>query len=760
MLERFGSVNKIGLFENYSHSPDCDLGEVTLIYGENSVGKSTLAAILDSLRERNADEIIRRRSLPGDVAPTAIVWLNGKDYTFSGRNWDEQLPHNTIDVFYPGFVTRNVHSTTSVDPDHRRNLCEFVIGRKTVEKVTRLANADTESRTALTELKAIEKQLQLLIKNPDTLETFLGLLNDPKIDENIEKVRAELKQAQSKEAIITRVVPKAVSLPMVDRNAIVIVLEKSTDGIDAGVTAVVREHINQHLDDDGENWLKYGVKHAGSDNKCPFCAQDVTGSSLVAAIHSYFSAEYRTYTDSLSLEIQALRKQLGTAAYSNISTALSVQVAIAAGWVDEMPIDQPAVAATLAEAEATWKLAAEKLEALLAIKQAKPLDKMEPTLADEALADYERALTMLGKVNELLSASGKKAEERKAALAKATTSEVEQRLRRLENQKARFESLAQDLLRDRNTLLEKRAKLDIEKTDLKREIDGSAVKVVGKYQAGINHYLEHFGCDIRIESIEPKFPSGRASVQYILKAHGHEIELGLSVANPCFETVLSEGDKYTLALSFFLARLKDLDNLTGRTVVLDDPVNSFGSYRSILVEGVVRDLHIRGAQVIVLTHDERLAAMMWRDRKLNKKIVSLQVERTKKGSQLRPWDVDSATQSEYVKQYLTLDDYLEHGGDHAAAAACIRPYLEHRLRHLFPGPPFTTRDTLGDMIAKIRSSISGSRLYALKAKLSDLESINSASLPSHHATDDVPGMPPPTPEGVRLFAQKALNVLG
>ena len=283
--------------------------------------------------------------------------------------------------------------------------------------------------------------------------------------------------------------------------------------------------------------------------------------------------------------------------------------------------------------------------------------------------------------------------------------------------------------------------------------------MVGKYQAGINHYLEHFGCDIRIESIEPKFPSGKASVQYTLKAHGHKIELGLSAAVPCFETVLSEGDKYTLALSFFFARLKDHSNLAGRIVVLDDPVNSLGSSRRTLIEGVVRDLRVRGAQVVVLTHDERLAGMMWRDKKL-KNIVPLQVERTNRGSQLLPWDVDRATQSEYVEHYLTLHAFLEHGGDHRPAAACIRPYLEQRLRHLFPGPPFETRDTLGDMIAKIRDSAAGTRLYTLREKVADLVSINDASLPIHHATDDVPGMVPLTPEGVRLFAQKALAVLG
>jgi wobble nucleotide-excising tRNase len=759
MLERLESINKVGLFEHYSHSPGRDLGEVTLIYGENGVGKSTLAAILDSLRERSAGEIIRRRSLPGDVAPTAAVRMNGKVYTFDGRDWNDQLPYDTLEVFFPGFVTRNVHAATGVDPDNRRNLCELVLGRKAVEKLKRLAQADSDGRAALTEMKAIEKELQLLIKKPDTLETFLGLPNDEKIDEHIEKVRAELKQAQSRDAILARAVSKAVALPTVDRKAIATLLEKSADGIGAGVAVVVREHIKQHLDNDGENWLAYGAKHTGVDDKCPFCAQDIAGSSLVAAIRSYFSSEYRAYAESLALEIQAIRDQLGTAAFPHLRAALSAQVAVAAQWAEDMPIDQPAIATTLTEAEAVWKSAAGKLEAIVASKQAKPLERMEPALAEEALTEYGAAVAMLVKVNDVLSASDKKAEERKGAVSKADTAEIEQRLRRLDNQKVRFEPLAQDLLGKRNALIEKRTKLDGEKTSLKKEIDEHASRVVGKYQDGINHYLEYFGCDIRIESVEPTFPSGRASVQYTLKAHGHEIELGLSAAEPCFETVLSEGDKNTLALSFLFARLKDQSDLTKRVVVLDDPVNSLGSSRRTLIEGVVRDLRVRGAQVVILTHDERLAAMMWRDKKL-KNIVPLQIERTKTGSQLLPWDVDRATQSEYVKHYLTLHDFLEHGGDHGAAAACIRPYLEQRLRYLFPGPPFETRDTLGQMIAKIRDSDKGSRLYALRANVSDLESINDASLPGHHATDDVPGMDPLTPEGVRIFAQKALNVLG
>ena len=212
-------------------------------------------------------------------------------------------------------------------------------------------------------------------------------------------------------------------LPTIDRNAITTLVKKSADGIGADVAAVVRDHINHHLDNDGEKWLAYGARHTGIDNECPFCAQDISGSSIVAAIRSYFSAEYRAYTESLSVEIRAIQDQLGTTAFAHIRAAFLAQVAVAAQWADETPIDQSAIATTLTEAEAIWISAAGKLEAIVASKQANPLERMDPALAEDALAEYEPALAMLVKVNDILTASGKKVQERKATLSKADTAE-------------------------------------------------------------------------------------------------------------------------------------------------------------------------------------------------------------------------------------------------------------------------------------------------------------------------------------------------
>lgn len=761
MIERINAVKKVGLFADYTHSPECDFGQVTLIYGENGVGKSTLAAIFDSLRERNPGEIIRRRSLPGDAAPIVSVTLNSKTYNFDGIDWDDQPPHDTIDVFFPGFVSRNVHAGSEVDSDHRRNLCEFVLGREAVKSVKRLADADGEARVALAEKNKIEGEIKLLIKKPDTLETFLELTNDPDIDVRLEQARHELIQIRSKEAILAKPIPQSVQLPLVDPKAIYEFFARCAESIGANVAEVVRDHIRRNLDSDGENWLAYGAKHIEGENNCPFCAQSLSNSALAKAIRAFFSDEYQAYADSVLAEIQELRHRLGSAVFSQTRTALSGQIAVANQWTDEIAMDQAAITAAIAEAENAWKGGAEKLGGLVTFKQAQPLKGIDPSLTDAALADYERAIAILDQVNQTLLATQKKASERKATLSKADASAVEERVHRLENQKLRFEPLAQELLGKRNVLIERRSNLDEEKKRLKKAIDDHAARVVGKYQSGINYYLNHFGCDIRIESVEPRFPSGKASVQYKLKAHGYEIPLGISSDGPCFEIVLSEGDKYTLALSFFFARLKACDDLTGRVVVLDDPVNSLGSSRRGLIEGVIRELHCRGAQVVVLTHDDRLAAMIWRDKRLNKPTpVTLQVERTGGGSRLGNWDIERAMQSKYVRDYLTLVDFLENGGDHTKVGGCIRTYLEQRLRYLHPGPPFLTRDSLGEMIGRIRRSKPDERLHALKNKLADLESINDATLSSHHAIDDVPGLPPLTPQGVRLFAQKVLDVLG
>ncbi|PIR19405.1 MAG: hypothetical protein COV48_02180, partial [Elusimicrobia bacterium CG11_big_fil_rev_8_21_14_0_20_64_6] len=288
----------------------------------------------------------------------------------------------------------------------------------------------------LAEKRLLETQLTLLIKKPDTLEIFLGLAKLDDIEEQLEKVRAELKQAQSMAAILAKPIPTPVTLPAVDAETVYKPFDRSSDAVGADVATVIQKHIKTHLDATGETWLGSGARNI-RENKCPFCAQDLTNSGVSTAIRSYFSDEYRTYIDSLSTEIKILKERFGSAVFPQLRAAFSNQVAIAAQWNEELPIDKVAVDRILSDAEIAWKSASAQLGELVKNKLAQPLLCTERANVDKAIAEYNTAVNTLSNANDILSASRKKAEERKAALSKSTTAEIEGRLSRLENHKAR-----------------------------------------------------------------------------------------------------------------------------------------------------------------------------------------------------------------------------------------------------------------------------------------------------------------------------------
>jgi hypothetical protein len=53
---------------------------------------------------------------------------------------------------------------------------------------------------------------------------------------------------------------------------------------------------------------------------------------------------------------------------------------------------------------------------------------------------------------------------------------------------------------------------------------------------------------------------------------------------------LSDSEKRTLAFAFFLAKLKNDDNLSQKIVILDDPFSSFDSNRREKTIQLFRDL--------------------------------------------------------------------------------------------------------------------------------------------------------------------------
>jgi len=761
LLNRIDEIRGLGLFDVHTHTPDTDFEDLTLIYGENGCGKSTLAAVLDAVRSSDTDAMLRRARLGGDGKPQTKVTINGTTYRFNGTNWDARPPYNTLDVYFSDFVSRNVYSGESVESDQRRQLCEFALGPRAVALINRLNQATVDSGLAKKEVDRVEGALKKIIKEPHSLKQFEALTESDDVDARLKAAEAKLAAAKRVTEELLRQAPSTVVLPAVPLEAIHRFLAMSTGGIPADAAAAVRAHISDRLDPEtGEQWLSDGASHL--TDVCPFCAQSVAGVGLVESIATYFSRAYRDYAVSVKDEAQSLRESIGTPVIDALVASLTKEIGIAANWTEQQVFDSVAAAGSVTAATKTWREAAGALGAIVLRKLASPLDTIPTSEADTAIELYREALAGLESVNLELAASEASVALYKKDLQKTDTDRLQADLNKVQNAIARFQPYAVDLLEQWTSAKAKRGELEKLRDELKLEIETQASRVVGDYQKAINYYLKAFGCEMEILGVKHAFPAGKASVSYELRVRGHGVPLAYHSNKPCFKTALSEGDRSSLALAFFLARLKDHSRLDGRTVVLDDPVDSFGNSRRRAVRLAIRDLCARGAQVVVMTHDDRLAAMIWRDTSrtamAKKQVRTLELVETKSGAAIRPWDVEVATRGQYFSDYMALEDFLDDKTDHSDAARSIRPYLEQRIRFLFPGTSITSRDNLGDMIGKVKNAGRGSRLKALEPRLRDLEELNDASLPSHHASDDVLDMPLPGRKETRRYAELALTV--
>lgn len=761
MIERLDEVADLGLFTHYKHVADSDFKDVTLVFGENGVGKTTIAALLDSVRSGSAEPMLRRARLGATGPPLVKVAINAHTYQFDGSAWDSRPPDDTLDVYFSEFVSRNVYSGEKVDSDHRRQLCEFALGPLALASMEKLRSATEASGVALKEIQRVEGLLKKLVKDPHSIAAFQALERSEDTPDRLKAAEKQLAAAKRVGEELQREAPTQVVLPAIPEGSVTAFLSMSTDKVAAAAVASVREHISSHLEtEEGEEWLSYGAAHL--TDTCPFCAQPIDGVELVASIVAFFSDVYRDHVSSVKQAAESLKASLGTAAIDPIAASLNAQVAVAGKWMEQHKVDTSELTKLTESGAMHWRDAAARLGRVVAKKLSSPLDALDESEADEALALYESSIAELRKVNEELAASREAVEKYKKALAKAETDKLQLEVNKLENEAARWQSYAEELLAAWDKAKEERNKQEKLRSGLKTEFEANATRVVGAYQKAINYYLGAFGCELEIKQVKTAFPAGKASVTYELHVRGHSVPLGYHVDQPCFHTALSEGDRCSLGLAFFLARLKEHRSLAGRTVVLDDPVDSFGTLRLRAVRLAIRDLCARGAQVVILTHDDRLAAMVWRDsarHAMSKKtFAALEMVEQKGGALLRRWDVESATRGQYFNDYAALEDLVDDKIDVAVGARSIRPYLEQRLRYRYPGTTLTSRDNLGDMIGKIRNSSRDSRLKELEPRLRDLEELNDASLPSHHASDDAPDMPLPGRSETLRYARLALSI--
>ncbi|MCA8835402.1 MAG: AAA family ATPase, partial [Proteobacteria bacterium] len=199
MINKINLLKSVGPFDNVSPHPDTTFKKLTLIYGENGKGKTTLANIFRSLASGDHLLIEERRRLGAVEPPHIIIEEENGTLIYQDGQWQPHLLN--IAVFDDNFVVQNICSGMEVSSDHRKNLHGLIIGEEGVglnsAHQTALAKINKHN-IAIREKKA---KVQSLINGNMDVDIFCELPPHQDIENAISEAEKNINTAQSSGAI-------------------------------------------------------------------------------------------------------------------------------------------------------------------------------------------------------------------------------------------------------------------------------------------------------------------------------------------------------------------------------------------------------------------------------------------------------------------------------------------------------------------------------------------------------------------------------
>ncbi|MEX2648235.1 MAG: AAA family ATPase [Alphaproteobacteria bacterium] len=697
MINRLQLLRNVGQFESVAAGAKIPLARLSLIYAENARGKTTLAAILRSLKTGDPLPIAERRRLAALHPPHVVIECDGGPplAVFQNNAWNRSLP--SIIIFDDNFIDQNVHSGLSIESDHRQRLHELILGERGID-----LNRDLQQLVARVEehnrtLRARSDAIPAAVRGALSVDDFCTLQPRDDIDSAIQEAERAHSGALEQVAIRNAATFESLTLPDFDVDAISALLNRDLAALNTAAAERVHAHLLS-LGEGGEAWLAGGMNRLppvqdGGVAPCPFCTQDLAGSPVIEHYRAYFSEAYVGLKNALKNERDAIERQHGGDPVAAFERGFRVWSERRQFW--SRFCDVPDVSLDTGEIARAWRMAREVVLVLLRAKQAAPLEQRALSGEERAaLAEFDARRADVAALNERFqSVNGKVAlvKERAAAGDRVTLASDVARLKAV---KARH-GVDLDTLCTAY-LAEKGAKATTEalRDRVRIALDQYRATVFPAYQTAINIYLQRFNAGFRLDSVNSINTRGGSSCIYNVIINNETITIAgtnPAIGVPAFRNTLSAGDRSTLALAFFFASLDQDQALAGRIVVIDDPITSMDEHRSLTTVQEMRRLSERTAQVIVLSHDKPFLCRLWEGTDPDQR-VALELARDGAGSTVRAWDVHQDSITEHDRRHALLRQHLDAAMPNSRlVVVAIRPVIEAFLRVAYPEhfPPGT-----------------------------------------------------------------------
>ena len=738
MLRKIIHIKGVGKFIDYSvnGSPDWN-GEfkpITLIYGENGIGKTTFSTIMKSLKEDDA-LLYQLRTFGIEESPEVSIKFDreAKPIKYTEAAWDKNMPE--IEIFNNHFINENVFTGFEILPQHQKNLFEVIIGQEGIRLKKEIAEVKKQIKTKNTELKETENSILKLIGGFE-IGTIIQFPADTEIDKKIKAKEKELVAAKSVEKIKTTSSLK--ELTKIDYGIrfekVIEFLQSTIDTISDNYLQMVEQNKNSlSLKDKSEQWIKDGFENI-KDDTCPFCLRKFDNTTkIILAYNQYFNEEYKSFQDKAKLLVDKVNSLNPELILSEIEQQLTHNKGYVEFWknyINSEINDFKLVDYKLKVIEQTTDLIN-----LVKTKASNPIHPVEIECATILNVTLNEINNKISEYNDAIIGFNKKISSLKENKAQEPEV-VENELKKLQATiKRHSDKKVIELCANYVKYNQEKEVLSTRNTTLQSDLKTYSKETFEKYKTTINHYLKKFAPYLEIKEMKSTYKGGgnEPFAEYGLYVSGNKIRFKDNEVNPSVKYALSEGDKSALALSFFLAKLNTETNIENTIIIFDDPISSFDIHRKGATIAQLLNLQHKVKQIIVLTHNLLFAKDFWD--KVKSSCQTLQLKELRKSTQIISFDLEKETLNGLFKDYSVLNNYLVEGVEtdieKRDVARCIRPILEGYLRIKFYGE-FSENEWLGEFIEKIKNATQTSNLYPLNNYCSDLSEIKDFGKKYHH----------------------------
>ena len=696
MINSVQLLRNVGLFDSVSAAANIALSRLTLIYAENGRGKTTLAAILRSLASGDPIPILERRRIAAQHPPHVIMNCDAPPPAiFQNGAWTRTLPN--LAVFDDVFVDQNVCSGLVVEPGHRQNLHELILGAPAVtlnQRLQLLIRRIEEHNAALREKTAAIPTAE---SGGLSVDDFCALPMRPDVNSAIEVAERSLAAARERDSVRNTPGFDSISLPDFDIDGINRILGKDLPSLDSVAAAQVQTHLAE-LGPRAETWVAEGIRRLDeslletASANCPFCIQQLTGSSIIKHYRAYFSSEYSSLKQEISNAIGEVNRTHGNDLPAAFERSIRVSVERRQFW--SRFCDVPEIALDTASIVRDWRAAREAFLTALATKQAAPLDCSELTQeALDVIAAFQSHRQGIAELSSALQRTNATIRITKEQASVGNPAAIATDLARLKAVRSRHSCDVAPLCESYLQETVAKTATEHQRDQARAALDSHRTTVFAGYETAVNLNLQLFNAGFRLSSVSYAQTRGGPTCTYNVVINNRPVAVGTasSPGQPSFRNVLSSGDRNTLALAFFFASLDGDPALANKTLVIDDPISSLDDHRSLTTVQEIRRLAERAEQVIVLSHNKPFLCRIWEgaDRTIR---AAVQVVREGAGSTIRLWDVDQDCVTEYDRRHAMLRGYLAGTVlNNREVARAIRPLLEAFVRVACPEhfPPGT-----------------------------------------------------------------------